>query len=81
MSNQSSVPTLESLRLTRQIKRKIKLMELKYQSAIDDGRPLDAQRILKRAAMMTQRIVALKADLDNLLFNYERDNHERKLQK
>lgn len=61
MSKRSRHPEFEYKRLQRMVK----LMELKYQFAIDDGRTLDAERILRKAARIAHRVGALKAWLNH----------------
>lgn len=61
MSKRSRTPELELKRLLRQVK----LNELKYQFAAEDGRTSDQERIIKKTERLAERIGKLRAGINH----------------
>lgn len=61
MSKRSRTPELELKRLLRQVK----LNELKYQFAVEDGRTSDQERIIKKTERLAERIGKLRAGINH----------------
>lgn len=73
MSKRSRVPELELKRLIRQVK----LIELKYQFAHEDGRELDKERLLKKAMRLGERVGQLKALIAHTQMREAKDKKEK----